>query len=312
MDIIIRAFNPEGGNARATSADICDKAVGLIIKGDDADAIIAKFHQQAPTIDLSDNWSGLSDLFDSLETTSPMIMFCYNKREAYNLRDWKECYHKNLGANPKSKAKMMGFYANTLLASPKLINEMETILGGFTMCKDVVLLSSAPYYKARDFNKLSRAIVDIYASLCYDKPEEHWIEAEELLHNVLGNDNAYILIVDADQCRKRFIWNVAEGEPTNYRLKIVWTKKGWSIGNDYDEHISDVVFARRGVVSYENFLGCITEITDEAITIRLGDKTETLTPGNTLEFRNGDSYEDHEGVEHYDITYTLTIEWLKE
>ena len=81
MDIIIRAFNPEGGNARATSADICDKVVGLIIKGDDADAIIAKFHQQAPTIDLSDNWSGLSDLFDSLETTSPMIMFCYNKRK---------------------------------------------------------------------------------------------------------------------------------------------------------------------------------------------------------------------------------------
>lgn len=312
MDIIIRAFNPEGGNARATSADICNKAVGLIIKGDDADAIIAKFHQQAPTIDLSANSSGLSDLFDSLETTSPMIMFCYNKRKAYDPYDWMECYHKNLSDKPKSKAKMMGFYADTLLASPKLINQMDTILGSPTFYKDVVLLSSAPYSKARDFNKLSRAIVDIFASLCYDKPEEHWAEAEELLHNELGNDNAYILIVDADQCRMRFIWNVAEGEPTNYRLKIDWTKKGWSIGNDYDEHISDVVFARRGVVSYENFLGCITEITDEAITIRLGDKTETLTPGNSLVFRNGDSYEDHEGVEHYDITYTLTIEWLKE
>ena len=105
---------------------------------------------------------------------------------------------------------------------------------------------------------------------------------------------------------------VSLGEPTNPRIQIDWKKRGWSIGNDYDEHISDVVFARRGVISYENFLCCITEITDEAITIRLGDKTETLTPGNSLVFRDGDSYEDHEGVEHYDITNTLTIEWLKE
>jgi hypothetical protein len=29
-------------------------------------------------------------------------------------------------------------------------------------------------------------------------------------------------------------------------------------------------------------------------------------------FRDGDSYEDHEGVEHYDISYVLEIEWLKE
>ena len=75
--------------------------------------------------------------------------------------------------------------------------------------------------------------MDIFASFCYDKPEEHWSEAEELLHNVLGNDNAYILIVDADKCRKRLHWNVAEDEMTSYRLKIDWKKKGWSIGNDY-------------------------------------------------------------------------------
>ena len=312
MDIIIRAFNAEGGNARATSADISDKAVGLIIRGDDADAIIAKFHQLSPTIDLSVNSDGLSELFDSLETTSPMIMFCYNKRKPNDPFNWNECYHKNLGSNPQSKAKMMGFYADTLLASPKLINQMGTILVSRTLYKDVVLLSSAPYSKARDYNKLSQAIVDIYASLCYDNPEEHWAEAEELLHSKLGSDNAYILIVDADECRKRLLWNVTEGEPTSHRLKIVWTKRGWSIGNDYDEHICDVVFARRGALCYDNFQGCITEITDEAITIRLGDKSQTLTPGNSLEFRNGDSYEDHEGVEHYDITYTLTIEWLTE
>ena len=43
MQIIRQAFNPEGGNARAACVDIGNYAVGLIIKGDDADAIVAQF-----------------------------------------------------------------------------------------------------------------------------------------------------------------------------------------------------------------------------------------------------------------------------
>ena len=43
MQIIRRAFNPEGGNARAACVDIGNYAVGLIINGNDADAIVAQF-----------------------------------------------------------------------------------------------------------------------------------------------------------------------------------------------------------------------------------------------------------------------------
>ncbi len=313
MDIIIRAFNPESGDVRATCADICNNAVGLIVKGDDADALVAKFHEQTPTIDLRSNWSGLSDLFESLETSSPMIMFCRNTNEAAEQYRWMDCFHKNLGEKPCDKAEMVGIVASMRFDRPEVASKPNNIIAARFSCdRDVILIASTPYNKKRDLEPLTRALERAYASLCYDNPEEHWVEAEELLHNELGKDNAYILIVDADKCRKRFSWNIAPGEPTNHRLKIDWRKKGWSIGCDYDEHTSDIVNARTGVISYESFQGCITEITDDAITIKIGDKTKILTPGEIVEFRDGDSYEDHEGVEHYDITYILEIEWLKE
>ena len=96
-------------------------------------------------------------------------------------------------------------------------------------------------------------------------------------------------------------------------MRLLRSSRRWSISQDYDEHISDVVNARTGAFNYESFEGlCIKSITDDAITVKLDGKTQTLTPGNKLVFRGGDSYEDHEGVEHYDITYILEIEWLKE
>lgn len=313
MNIIIRAFSPESGNVRATCADICNNAVGLIVKGDDADALVAKFHAQAPTIDLSSNWSGLSDLFESLETDSPIIMFCRNTREEAEQYRWMDCFHKNLGKNPDNEAEMVGIVANVKFDRPEVVSVASNIINArFSSNRGVVLIASTPYDKQRDFEPLTRVLERAYASLCYEKPEEHWAEVEELLHNELGKDNGYILIVDAEGCSKRSIWNVALGEPTNHRLKIDWKKRGWSIGQDYNEHTSEIVNARTGVISYESFQGCITEITDDAMTIKLGDRTETLTPGSSLVFRDGDSYEDHEGVEHYDISYALEIEWLKE
>ena len=92
-------------------------------------------------------------------------------------------------------------------------------------------------------------------------------------------------------------------------MRLLRSSRHWSISQDYDEHISNVVNACAGTINYESFVGlCITSITDDAITVKLDGKTQTLTPGNKLVFRDGDSYEDHEGVEHYDITYILEIE----
>ena len=96
-------------------------------------------------------------------------------------------------------------------------------------------------------------------------------------------------------------------------MRLLRSSRRWSISQDYDEHISNVVNACIGAINYESFVGlCITSIADDAITVKLCSKTQMLAPGNKLVFRGGDSYEDHEGVEHYDITYILEIEWLKE
>lgn len=314
MQIIRQAFNPEGGNARAACENIDDRyAVGLIVKGDDADAIIAKFREQVPTIDLSANWSGLSDLFDSLETNSPVIMFCRNTHEAAERNKWMDCFYKNIGESPLDRSEMVGVTANIRFDKPEVVGVDNIIEARFRFYRNVILISSAPYDKKCDTERLIRSLERAYIPLCNHEPEEHWQEVGEVLRNELGKDNAYIFIANADFCRERAYWNLPAGEPTKHRLKIDWRKKGWSIGQDYDEHISDVVNARTGAFNYESFEGlCITSITDDAITVKLDGKTQTLTHGNTLVFRDGDSYEDHEGVEHYDITYILEIEWLKE
>ena len=202
----------------------------MIVKGDDADALVAKFHEQAPTIDLSSNWSGLSDLFESLETDSPIIMFCRNTREEAEQYKWMDCFHKNLGKKPDNKAEMVGISANMKFDRPEVVSVASNIINArFSSNRGVVLIASTPYDKKRDFEPLTRVLERAYASLCYEKPEEHWAEVEELLHNELGKDNGYILIVDAEGCSKRSIWNVAIGEPTNPSSSNQSLGGGWLV-----------------------------------------------------------------------------------
>ena len=119
--------------------------------------------------------------------------------------------------------------------------------------------------------------------------------------------------MDADECRKRLNWNTPEGPETDIRLKISWSKKGWALMNsEWDERREDIVQARTGALNYEAFNGpCITEISDSAITFRRGEDKRILEPGKSLFYSYNDSYEDHEGVEHRDIDYSLIITWLE-
>lgn len=312
MQMIRRAFNPASGNARAACVDIGNYAVGLIIKGDDADAIVAQFEALAPTIDLSANWNALSDLFDALDTTSPAMMFCRHKSNNRYSAASKKCYYKNLGESPYTKAKMIGLCADMQLVKPAILHKAASVIGGMACGDSVVLLSTATYDKEHDFEPLSKALTDAFVTLCKEVPEEHFDGAGEVLRSVLGEGNAYILIVDAEECCRRLFWNMTEGEPTEHRLKIDWRKKGREIGYKYDEQRSDVVNARTGVLEYEGFIGlCITEITAERIVLQRFDDRYILTPGECLELRDGDSREDSEGVELYDINYCLSLEWTK-
>ncbi|MBR5197032.1 MAG: hypothetical protein IKW42_02305, partial [Alistipes sp.] len=193
MQIIRQAFNPEGGNARAACENIDDRyAVGLIVKGDDADAIIAKFREQAHTIDLSANWSGLSDLFDSLETNSPVIMFCRNTHEAAESNKWMDCFYKNIGESPLDRSEMVGVTANIRFDKPEVVGVDNIIEARFRFNRNVILISSAPYDKGCDTQRLIRSLERAYIPLCNDEPEEHWQEVGEVLRNELGKDNAYI------------------------------------------------------------------------------------------------------------------------
>ena len=291
MDIIGKAFNPAGGAAKAVCEKVDGCIRGQIIKGDGPD--------------------------------SPSLVF---NRELHLNDDgiWGKCIHKNsgrqLGTWPESpytlKADYIALSAEFMTVRPEIYVARDLLCKdhfNLYLGKDAVLLSSAPYERERDWEKLNEAILGAFRAMCGDNPEEHWEDAGKVLRDTLGPDNAYVLIVDADECRKRLNWNTPEGPETDIRLKISWSKKGWALMNsEWDERREDIVQARTGALNYEAFIGlCITEISDSAITFRRGEDKRILEPGKSLFYSYNDSYEDHEGVEHRDIDYSLIITWLE-
>lgn len=318
MDIIAKAFDSADGNARAACADFDDYVIGIITKGDDAAQTIASFKEAVAGLG-SDVWDIADQIWKSIKTDSPVLMICRNTKsnESYS---WRKVHYSNLdeivGPYPKEpyalKSSMMGFYTDMFLVRPELSYPSDCLRDdkfNFYSGKDFLILSTASYDRAKDWNTYQKASIDLVTALCGDKPEEHWEDAEKVLRGSIAQDAAYVVIVDAEQCRRRAFWNVPEGEPSEHKIKIEWSKKGWELmGSDYDEHSSDTIQAKTGVLNYESFGGlCITEITEQFITFRYMDKKYVLSPGESFTLFYNDSYEDSQGVEHYDIDYELSI-----
>lgn len=321
MDIIGKAFNPTEGNARATCIELDNMVIGLITKGDDAQHTIALFHKVVANLD-SDVFNKGKEIWKHIETESPVMMFC-RKRGSNDYGLWGDAYYKNIdyvmGEYPNNPyaldSSMTGLYADLLLNNPELTYPADFLQAdkfNFYFGKDVIVLSTAPYNRKKDLEKLEKAVVDAVKHLCEDQPEEHWNEAEKVLRNYFGTDEAFVIIVNADDCRKRVHWNISEGEPTEHRLKIEWSKVGWELtGPEWNEHTTDIIQAKTGSLVYEDFLGlCISKITDTKITLLYGTQQYQLAPGKSLKFFNNDSYENSEGIEYRDINYELNITWL--
>ena len=322
MDIIGKAFNPAGGTAKAVCTNIDGWISGLIVKGEDAERTVSAYLGEAGKLKRA-MWNEHNAIWEGLQTNSPALLFYRNP----SLNDdgiWGKCLHKNsgreLGTYPETpytlKADFIALSADFMTACREIYVARDLLcMDRFFLYygKDAVLLSSAPYERERDWEKLNEAIFGAFSALCGDHPEEHWEDAGKVLRDKLGPDNAYVLIVNADECRKRLHWSIPEGPATDIRLKISWRKKGWALmDNEWDEQKEETVLARTGDLKYEAFYGlCITEISDSAITFRRGTDQRVLDPGKSLFYFHNDSYEDHEGVEHRDIDYSLSITWLE-
>lgn len=315
MNFIGKAFNPATGNARAVCIELDDMIIGLITKGDDAEETIALFKEAVKNID-KNAWSKDKDIWNSINTNSPVLMLCRKSNSIdyfYNNIDYV------MGKYPKNphalESSMTGLFSSLMLIKPELTYPADFLKAekfNYYYGKDVILLSTAPYKRKKDWELLNKTILDAVTPLCGDNPEQQWDEAEKILLNNMGTDEAYILIVNAEDCHKRIHWNVPIGEPTEHQLKIEWSKNGWELmGKDWNEKTSEIIQAKTGSLLYEEFYGiCITEITDNKMTFRKGTEQYTLTPGASLNFFSNDSYEDHEGIEHRDINYKLNITWI--
>lgn len=167
-------------------------------------------------------------------------------------------------------------------------------------------------YNREQWEGINISLVEAITPLCCDNPEEHWSEVEELLREAIDPCGAYVIIVDGDTCRARMSWNVKEGEPTEHRLKIDWSKVGWALMNsEWNEHTSDTIQAKCGKLAYEGFGDlCIKEIAEDRMVFILGEDRYVLTRSERLSLRYNNSFEDHEGVEWHDINYSLDITWL--
>lgn len=322
MEIIGKAFNPAGGTERAVCTNIDGWISGLMVKGEDAGQAISAYLEEAGKLK-SAMRREREEVWKGWQNSSPALAFYRN----LSLNDdglWGHCLHKNsgrqLGTYPESpytmKADMIALSTEFMLVRPEMLYTRDVLCADrFNLYygKDAVLLSSAPYERERDWEKLNKAFLGAFCALCGDNPEAHWDDAGKVLRDTLGEDHAYVLIVDADECRKRVNWNTPEGPATDIRLKISWRKKGWALmDNEWDEHTEETVLAKTGALNYAGFVGlCITEISDSSITFRNGGDQWVLEPGKTLFYHYNDSYEDHEGVEHRDIDYSLSITWLE-
>lgn len=321
MDIIAKAFNPENGTARAVIVNIDGWISGLVTKGGRAEEVITAYQEEAAKLEKA-LWAEHKQLFRGLKTNSPAVMFY--RCPTYNDDSlWGNCYHKKLGivsgTYPESpytlKANMMALSADFYLNQPELYSTKDH-LANFNIGsgKVAILLSSAPYQRERDWEALNKAMLEAFKALCGDHPEEHWDEVGKALRDNLGADQAYVFIVDADECRRRMNWNVKEGEATDIKLRIYWSKKGWALmDNEWNEHTDETIQARTGLLTYEGFEGlCISEINDGKIILRRGEEQRVLTTGKEESFSYSDFYEDHEGIEQRDIRYYLSIEWLED
>lgn len=316
-NIIGKVFNPEQGNARAACVNLHTNVVGIITKGDDADQTIASFQKAAKKIG-KNTWDETKELWDSIKTDSPVMMFSRSTNS-----DSVKSFYRNLGEaigkypnDHVLKASMIGMSSSVLKVRPELSYPVDfyEISNTNKYCGTLaVVLSTAPYNRKEDWATLQKAVLNVYKTLCSENPEEQWDAAGEVLRNAFGADEAYVIIVYANTCRDRSFWNIPEGELTKHRLKIDWSKKGWALmSEEYNESTSETIQARIGSpLSYEGFGTLyIKEITDNEITLVCEQEEHTLTPGETIYFHYNDSYEDHEGVEWRDINHKLEITWL--
>lgn len=319
MNIIGKAFNPTQGDARAICMETDGYVIGLITKGEDSEKTVASFENTVANID-ENEWDKAAKIWKSIETDSPVIMFCRNKRSDDSAM-WKRIFCKNVKKEHDNtdvmEASMTGTYTYTMLIAKELYSPFEFITktgSESSYGQSLILLSTAPYNKEKNWEELKKTILDAYTPLCSENPEEHWNEAGKVLQDALGHENAFVIITDAEDCIRRMHWNVAEGEPTEHKLEIKWSKEGFGglYGPDYDEHTTEIVQAKTGALSkYEEFESlCITEITDSAITFIIKGEKKILTPGKTLYFTEHDGYESHDGIEYKSITYDLSITWL--
>ena len=322
MDIIAKAFNPAKGNARAVCAEVHGWMTGIIAKGDDSEQAIAAFLEGAAKFDWF-SYSERENLIQDLPTESPVLSFYRNPRT--NNYGWNDICYKNInevvGKYPSEpyalKSDMMGMSADLMTIRLELTCQSDFLRSkNFNFCegRDFVILSTASFEREKDWDKFNEAFLETVKALCGDHPEENWDKAERVLRNALGQDEAYVIIADADELRERVSLNVPQGEATDIRLNIRWHKKGWALMNsEWDESTDETIQARTGSLEYDGFIGlCITEITDSQITFRHGTEKRILTPGETIRYFYNDSYEDHEGVEHRDINHSLSITWLAE
>ncbi len=323
MHLIYNIFNPQQSNARAACANAQGYVVGCITKGDDAQQTIAAFIEGVKSMKATfrEDWE---KLIRSLPTKSPVLL-CYRNPSSNESYNWGGFYYKNLhervGTYPENpygiRSDMTAFLADMMLVRPELITEGDFLHSdrfNFVAGKDVIIMSTAAYEQQRDWETLRKTALQSVKALCGEHPDEQWEKAGEVLRTALGEDEAYIIFIDADECRQRVNWNVEEGVPTDKQLHISWRKKGWALmGHDYDEHTDETVQAHTGSLTYAGFIGlCITKITDTEIVLRKGDDERILTPGSSETYHYNDSYEDHEGVEQRDIDYWLHLTWVKE
>ena len=322
MDFIGKAFNPSQGNARAICLADDLWVMALITKGDDAEQVLAAFREADSRYE-GNVWGKPQMLWENLGTESPVMLFCRNKR-TNEAGIWRKCFYKNfkyeVGEYPDQpyalSSDMMGLYADFMLSSRELQMTTDFLRDdrfNFYSAREAMLLTTAPYVREKDAERFDKAIFEAFSALCGDHPEKQWEEAERVLREAIDPDAAYVLIVDADECQQRVNWSIKEGETTDERLRIHWSKKGWRLMNtEYDEHTDETVQAKTGSLHYEGFAGlCITEISPTKIVFRNGQEERILLPGETLNYHLNDSYEDHEGVEQYDVDYWLSISWVK-
>ena len=323
MDIIGKAFNPTDGNAKAIVLEADGTVVGVVAKGAEAGQTLSAFRQEVekPEVDV---YYHTKEIWDNVKEKSPVLMIARNARTNED-GIWRHVYYRGfkyqVGEYPDQpyalSSDMMGLYADLMLIRKELSYPTDFLREdkfNYYSGRDVIVLSTAPYNRERDWETFNQAVVDAVAAMCGDDPSKNWDKAGDVLREALGENAAFVMIVDADECRKRVNWTVKEGEPTDVKLRIEWRKKGWKLmGDDFDERSDETVQAKTGQLLYDGFIGlCITEITPDQIVFRNGKEERILTPGETLHYHLNDSYEDHEGVEHYDIDYYLHITWLSE